>query len=115
MKRVLSCYVVQKIFNISLLDTEKVLRCKTQFEYKNKKFQIIGVESSEKIKIKREDVDGFLIVKFYDKFKKAQIIGYIDFEKCLQMTDSINNSNSVVSKDIIAVVNKDDLTNFIYD
>jgi hypothetical protein len=106
LKRVLSIYVVNKLFNLNIFNKEKHISSKSIFiDSENKKCMILGADLNDKIKIPNEDVEYYLIVCFFDLHKKYRYIGKISKIDCLNKSSEIINTNSVVSKDIIAILN----------
>jgi len=106
LKRVLSIYVIDKLFKLNIFNKEKHIASKSFFvDSDNKKCMILGAELNDKIKIPNEDVEYYLIVCFFDLHKRFKYIGKISKVDCLNKSSEIKNSNSVVSKDIIAILN----------
>lgn len=109
LKRVLASYVIGKKLSLPLINDEKVLLSKTTFESNNKTYSIQGIELNDNIKIPNLNVDIFMIVGFFDNYRKYKILGYINKEDCLKYNDSSKSSNSVVSKEILAIIKKENL------
>jgi hypothetical protein len=106
LKRVLSIYVVDKLFQLNIFNKEKHITSKSFFiDSNNKKCMILGNDLTDKIKIPNEDVEYYLIVCFFDHHKRYKYIGKISKVDCLNKSSEIKNTNSVVSKDIIAILN----------
>jgi hypothetical protein len=112
LKRILASYVISKKISLPLINEEKILLSTTKFEYNNKIYSIQGVELNDKIKIPNESVDIFIVVGFFDDFRKYKILGAISKEECLKYKETSKNSNSLISKDILAVINKENLNYF---
>lgn len=109
LKRVLAAYVIGKKFNLPLLNDDKVLLSKTLFEFENKNYSIQGIDLNDNIKIPNLNVDNFIIIGFFDNFRKYKILGYISKEDCLKYNDSTKNSNNLVAKEIFAVIKSENL------
>ena len=115
LKRVLSIYVVERFLNIKLLNQEKLLKSKSSIVINDTRIFVIGVEYGEKIKIPKIDVDLFLVVGFLDNHKRGRVLGCITQEDCLKLNEPKESKNSVISKEIIAVVRKENLKEFSND
>ena len=54
-------------------------------------------------------IDNFIIIGFFDNFRKYKILGYISKEDCLKYNDSTKNSNNLVAKEILAIIKSENL------
>ena len=108
-KRVLSSYVIEKRFNISLIDKNKILKSKTKFNINEHTYEIIGVEIGDKIKIPNNDVSDFIVVGFFDNFRKNKILGTITKEKSKQYKNTFSTSNNTISKDVLCSITEKEL------
>lgn len=111
LKRVLASYVIEKKFSVSLMNEEKILLAKSTFESNNKIYNILGIELNDTIKIPNLNVDIFLIVAFFDNYRKFKILGHISKDDCIKHNDLSKSSNNLVACKILAIVNKEDLKN----
>jgi len=50
-----------------------------------------------------------LVVGFLDFFNRAKYMGGVKYEKCLELNDESENNNFVVSKEILAIIKRDNL------
>lgn len=109
LKRVLSIFVIEKRFDIDLIDKSKILKSKTRFNIRGCSYEIIGIEIGDKIKIPNIDVDRFIIVGFFDNFRKNKILGVITKEKAIQYKYTLSKSNNIISKDLICSITEKEL------
>jgi len=108
-KRVLSSYVIEKRFNIPLIDKNKILKSKIKFSIYDTNYEIVGVEIGDKIKIPNSDVDCFIVVGFFDQFRKNKILGIISKKKALSHQSTLLISNNTVSKDLLCSITEKEL------
>jgi len=108
-KRVLSSYVIEKRFNIPLIDKNKILKSKIKFSIYDTNYEIVGVEIGDKIKIPNSDVDCFIVVGFFDQFRKNKILGITPKKKALSHQSTLLISNNTVSKDLLCSITEKEL------
>lgn len=108
-KRVLSSYVIEKRFNIPLIDKNKILKSKIKFSIYNTNYEIVGVEIGDKIKIPNSDVDCFIVVGFFDQFRKNKILGIISKKNAFTHQSTLLISNNTVSKDLLCSITEKEL------
>jgi len=109
LKRILSLYVVEKIFNLKLIDKENILKSKSFFENNGVTYGVVGVEFGAKIIIPKINVDVFLIVGFFDFYNKGKYLGGIKYDDCIKENNPQETNSYVASKDILSVIKKESL------
>ena len=111
-RRIYSSYYFEKLHNIKLLNGEKPLFCKTEFEISNERYLVVGTYTPLKIKIpKKDNISFFLVIKVVEDPASAEYLGKISYSKCIEISSGLNllKSNNVVNEEPIAVISKMDL------
>lgn len=115
LKRVLALYIIEKYLKIKILDNDKLINTKSNIIINNKKIHVIGVDYNDNIKIPKIDVDLFLIVGFLYNHQRARVLGCITQDESIILDQTKESKNSVVSKQIVAVIKKENLKIFSND
>jgi hypothetical protein len=85
------------------------LKSKSFFTKDGIKYGVVGFELSDNIIIPKLQVDVFLVVGFLDFYNKGRYMGGINYEKCFEYNVKSENNNFVVSKEILAIIKKENL------
>jgi hypothetical protein len=110
-KRIFSSYFFERNLNIQLLDENKPLYCKSEFEIEGTTYHITGTYNPNKIKIpKRDKVDSFLVLKIQEFPPVVEFLGEISYSKCLELLpfkEKIQSNNEVTEEPLIVLERKD--------
>jgi len=109
LRRILSLYIIGKVFNLELLDYENILKSKSTFIKDEIKYGVVGFDFSENIIIPKLQVDIFLVVGFLDYYNRGKYLGGVKYEDCIELNEKIQASNFVVSKEILSIIKKENL------
>lgn len=110
-KRIFSSYFFQRNLNIQLLDENKPLYCKSEFQIDGRTYCITGTYNPNKIKIpKRDKIDSYLILKIQEFPPVVEYLGEISYSKCLELLpfkEKIRSNNEVTEEPLIVLEQKD--------
>ena len=110
-KRIFSSYFFERNLNIKLLDENKPLFCKSEFEIEGVIYHITGTYNPNKIKIpKRDKVDSFLVLKIQEFPPVVEYLGEISYSKCIELLpfkEKIQSNNEVTEEPLIVLERQD--------
>lgn len=110
-KRIFSSYFFERNLKIQLLDANKPLFCKSEFEIDGRVYFITGTYNPNKIKIpKRDNVDSFLVLKIQEFPPVVEYLGEISYSKCLELLpfkEKVQSNNEVTEEPLIVLERKD--------
>lgn len=115
LNRIISSYIAQKVFDVKLLDDDKPLWCESVVQLNNHEYTIVSTLNVNRIKIPNSDKLIYLVVFLTYEHNKRNILGVITRENCKKLASNDTTSNSLVAKDIITVVSKENLQTNLHD
>ena len=110
-KRIFTSYFFERNLRINLLDPEKPLYCKSEFELDGINYSLVGTYNPNKIKIpKKDNTDIYLVVKVSEFPPEVEFLGSISYVECMNLAskkEKIQSNNAVVEEPLIILERKD--------